>query len=90
MSSDGAVIAAGFAGGANSPAVEDHQVAEKGPVFLGYQLHQGVFQFNGVFLIGQAHQARQADDVGVGNNPGDAKGVTQDDVGGLAPHSGQR
>ena len=90
MSSDGAVIAFGFSGDTNPSTVENHQVAEKSPVFLGYQLHQGVFQFNGVFLIGQAHQARQADDVGVGNNPRDAKGVTQDDVGGLAPHSGQR
>ena len=45
-----------------------------------------VVGFDGVH---PAEPIRNADDVGVGGDPGDTESVPEHDVGGLAPHPGQ-
>ena len=56
MGADGAVGAVGFAGDADAAAVEDHGVAELGPVLFGDELHQVDFELDRVGLARQAHQ----------------------------------
>src|SRR5215213_8266461 len=46
-----AVRAVGFAGFARSAAVQDQEVREDGPVFLGDQFHEVLFYFYGILLL---------------------------------------
>src|SRR5689334_20906573 len=80
-----AVFAVGVSGLAGLAAVEDEQVGEKGPVFLGDDGHQVLFDFDRVLLLGQAQSPGKAGDMGVDDDAYvDVKGVAEDDVGRLA------
>lgn len=84
-----ALIAEGFAGGANLAAVEDHAVAEEGPLIGGDEGHEVAFDLDGVVVDGEAEALAEAANVGVDGDAGGVEGVAEDDVGGLAAHSGE-
>src|SRR5262249_39441996 len=86
----GARFALRLAGVADLTAVEDHAVAEHRPLFRRDQFHQVALDFFGVRMFGEAHAAAEAENVRVHGDAGDAEGVAEDDVGGLAADSGQR
>ena len=71
-------------GVADPPAVEDHAVAEVGPLLLRHQLGDLGLDLDRVLLRGPAEPADQPAEVGVDGQPGDAEGVAEDDVGRLA------
>ena len=82
--------AIGLAGHAAAAAVPDEEVAPEGPGVLGDNLYKIPFDFDGVFLFGEAEALAEAGDVGVDDDAGlDAVGVAQDDVGGFASDTGK-
>ena len=85
----GAGAARGLAGVAAAPAVPDQVVAEHHPVLLGEQRADRVLRLDRVGLLGPAEAAAEPAEVGVDGDPGDAEGVAEHDVGGLAAHARQ-
>ena len=80
-----AVGTIGVAGHAAAPAVPDEEVAPEGPGVLGDLFDEVFFDFDRVFLLGQAEALAEAGDVGVDNDAGfDAVSVAEDDIGGFA------
>lgn len=82
--------AIGLAGHAAAAAVPDEEVAPEGPGVLGDDFDEVFFDFDRVFLFGQAEALAQAGDVGVDDDAGlDAVGVAEDDIGGFASDAGE-
>ena len=75
---------------ADAAAVPDQVVAEHHPVALGEQRADGVLDLDRVGLLGPAEAAGEPAEVGVDGDAGDAEGVAEDDVRGLAADAGQR
>ena len=89
-SSRAARLAARLARVAHPPAVQDQPVAERGPLRLRDQLHQGELDLHRVVVLGQAEPAREPADVRVDRDARRVEGVAEDDVRGLAADAGQR
>lgn len=88
---DRAVGAVGTLGGADGPPVEDKQVSQRGPLFLWDDSAELLLDLVLLVAGGQAEAIGHPCDMGVYRDPlGDAEGVAEDDVGGLAPHAWQR
>ena len=64
-------------------------VAEHRPIRLGEQFSDGELHFHRVGLLCPAEPADKTPEVRVDRDAGDAEGVAEDHVGGLATHSGQ-
>ena len=80
-----AVWTIGVSGHAAAAAVPDEEMAPEGPGVLGDLFDEVFFDFDRVFLFGQAEALAQAGDVGVDDHASfDAVGVAEDDVGGFA------
>ena len=68
----------------------DEEMGEEGPVLLGDDFHECLFDFDGIVLPGQSHPAGKTTDVGIDDDAfGEVEGVAEDDIGGLSAHSGQ-
>ena len=81
---------AGLRAWQHAAAVEDQPVAEHRPVPLREQRADLVLDLDRVVLGGPAEAAGQPAEVGVDGDAGDAEGVAQHHVGGLAADAGQR
>ncbi|COV76346.1 Uncharacterised protein [Mycobacterium tuberculosis] len=78
------------AGVAHPPSVKDHSVAEQGPLLAFDQLTDRLLHLDRVLCGGPAPPAHQSSEMSIHRDSGDTECVTQDDIGGFAPHPGQR
>lgn len=74
-----------FAGLAKGATVVDHDHGIVGPDFGGENLHDVVFDFDGVFVFGEAEAAVDAATVRVYYDTGYAEPCAEQHVGGLSP-----
>jgi hypothetical protein len=82
---EGALFAAGFAGEADLAAVENEEMGEEGPVVLGDDFHQVLFDFDGIGVCGEVEALGEASDVGIDDDADIlVEGVSQDDIGGFS------
>ena len=79
-----------FAGVAHPAAVEDHSVAQHGPLTAFDQFPDRMLHLDRVLFSGPAPPPHQPTEMSVDGDSRDTERIAQDDVGGLAPHSGQR
>ena len=79
-----------FAGVAHPAAVKDHPVTEQRPLLAFDEFADGVLDLDRVLLGRPAPTPDQAPEMGVDGDSRDVERVAQDDVRGLAPHTGQR
>jgi hypothetical protein len=64
--------------------MQDQVVTEHGPILLRDDRHEVVLDLHRVFMLGQAHAARQPADVCIHRDARYAEGIAQDDVGRFA------
>ncbi len=58
-----------------------------GPLLPGNDLHEVEFDLDGVFVLCQSDSPADALNMGIDDDPGDSKSITQDDIGCLSSHA---
>lgn len=82
--------AIGVAREAAAPAVEDEQMAEKGPVVLRDEFHEVGLDLYRVVLTAEVESEGEAGNVSIDDDADVfAEGIAEDDVGGFASHAAE-
>ena len=82
----GAFVAFGSTGYTRSTSVGDDRVIHDVPSILGYKLHQGVFDFDGVRSIHHAKEIHNTCHVGINRDSGNVETVGQNTISSLSSH----
>ena len=67
----------------------DEKVREMGPLLFRHDLHEIELDLDRVVFFGETYPLAHATHMGIDHNPGNSKGVSENDIGRLPPDAGK-